>query len=272
MMDPTARTAPHYVLATGEPGADRLRLLQRVMEPGTSRVLHAAGLEPGMKVVDVGCGIGLVTRQIANIVGPKGRVTGLDASAEQIEVARRECRDFDRVAFLVGSAYDTTLPRGTYDLAYCRFLLCHLERPLDALKEMLSLLRPGGVLLCEDQEGSTLASVPATPEYENAARKTVELARRRGVDMDVGIRLPELLRGLSLKDVQVSIWQAAFFRGEEKHFYEQSIAEAMPGILASGVTTREEIEGRVAAMRKVNDDESILVTMPRVWQVWGRKD
>jgi ubiquinone/menaquinone biosynthesis C-methylase UbiE len=260
-----------YVLATGDAGADRLRLLQRVMEPGTSRALHAAGLGPGMKAVDIGCGIGMVTRQIANIVGPKGRVTGIDASAEQIDVARRECRDFDRVGFMVASAYETTLPRETYDLAYCRFVLCHLERPLDALKEMLSLLRPGGVLLCEDQEASTLASVPPTLAYANAARKTVELALKRGVDMDLGVRLPGLLRALPLADVQVSIWQAAYFRGEEKRFYEHTLAEAAPLIVASGVTTQEEVEERIEGMRRVNDDEAVLVTMPRVWQVWGRK-
>ncbi len=260
-----------YVLATGDEGAERLRLLHRVVESGTARALRAAGLAPGMTVVDVGCGIGTVTRQIAEVVGRAGRVTGIDASSEQIEVSRRECRDLERVGFMVASAYDTGLPSSTYDFAYCRFVLCHLERPAEALAEMARLVKPGGVLLCEDQEASTLASFPPTQAYESSARKAVELGFKRGVDLDLGRRLPGLVRDLGLSGVQVAIWQPAFFSGEEKRFYEYTAAETLPRIVASGATTREEIEARLVAMRRVNDDPSILVIMPRIWQVWGRK-
>lgn len=260
-----------YVLATGEEGAERLRLLHRIVEPGTARAMRAAGLTQGMTVVDIGCGIGTVTRQIAQFVGPTGRVTGIDASPEQIEVARRECRDLERAGFMVASAYDSRLPSATYDFAYCRFVLCHLERPADALAEMARLVKPGGVLLCEDQEASTLASVPPTEAYKNSARKALELGFKRGVDLDLGRRLPALVRGLGLTSVQVAIWQPAFFSGEGKRFYEHTARETMPRIVASGAATLEEIEARIAAMRRVNDDESILVTMPRIWQVWGIK-
>lgn len=175
-----------YVLATGAAGAERLRLLQRLAGPGTLRALQASGLAAGMSAVDIGCGIGTVTRQIAERVGDTGRVTGVDASAAQIEVARRECQELARVAFTVASAYCTNLPSASYDFVYCRFLLCHLERPADAIAEMGRLLRPRGILLCEDQEGSTLTSVPPTEAYTNAARRSLALGHKRGVNLGPG--------------------------------------------------------------------------------------
>jgi ubiquinone/menaquinone biosynthesis C-methylase UbiE len=263
--------APAYVLGTGDAGASRLNLLHRVMEPGTSRVLLASGLAKGMTAVDVGCGIGTVTRQMGDIVGSSGRVNGVDSSEEQIEVARRESRSHERVGYTVATAYDTRLPKAAYDFAYTRFVLCHLERPLDALVEMLSLLKSGGRLLCEEIEASTLASIPPTDPYLATARKAVEFGQRRGVDMDFGAKLPGVFQQLGLVDVEVSAWQPAFFKGEGKRFYERTLMESMPFVLAYGVTSRQELEVRIEAMRRVNDDESVLVVLPRVWQVWGKK-
>lgn len=235
------------------------------------RALQASGLAAGMSAVDVGCGIGTVTRQLAEQVGDTGVVTGVDASAEQIEVARRECRDLRQVTFAVASGYETKLPSESYDFVYCRFVLCHLERPADAIAEMSRLLRRGGILLCEDQEGSTLTSIPPTEAYANAARRSLELGHKRGVNLDLGHHLPGMVRGARFDDVHVAIYQGAYFSGPEKRFYEHTIAESMVQVVASGLTTQEEIEGRIAAIRRVNDDESILVVMPRIWQVWGVK-
>ncbi|MEO8039707.1 MAG: methyltransferase domain-containing protein [Betaproteobacteria bacterium] len=260
-----------YVPGAGTAGQARLKLLQVIAGPGTARAMRSAGLGRGARAVDVGCGTGTVTRQIADIVGSIGHVTGLDASPEQIEIARRDAPGFEQVRFVVASAYDTKLAHGSFDFAYCRFVLCHLERPALALLEMFNLLRPGGRMLCEEQEASTLTSVPATEAYANCACRELDFARRRGVDADIGMHLPHMMRELGLVDVEVSIWQPAFFRGDEKRFHEFTIAESIPQLVASGLTTPAELEPRLRAIRAVNDDESVLVVLPRIWQVLGRR-
>ena len=78
-----------YVLATGEAAAERLRILHGLYGPGTHRVLLASGLRRGMRVADLGCGVGLVTALLAELVGPEGQVVGLDASAAQLAEARQ---------------------------------------------------------------------------------------------------------------------------------------------------------------------------------------
>src|SRR5262249_17022703 len=79
-----------YALATGEAAAYRLRILHRVYGPGTRRVLLEAGLRRGMRVADLGCGVGTVTRMIAKLVGPEGLVVGVDSSGAQLAKAREQ--------------------------------------------------------------------------------------------------------------------------------------------------------------------------------------
>jgi tRNA A58 N-methylase Trm61 len=73
-----------YALATGTAATHRLRVLHSLYGPGARRVLLRAGLQPGMRVADLGCGVGTVTALLAELVGPTGHVIGVDASGEQI--------------------------------------------------------------------------------------------------------------------------------------------------------------------------------------------
>src|SRR5215469_5747742 len=77
-------TAGKYALATGEAADYRLRILHDLYGPGTRRVLLESGLRRGMHVADLGCGVGLVTALLAELVGHGGRVVGIDASGAQL--------------------------------------------------------------------------------------------------------------------------------------------------------------------------------------------
>ena len=81
--------AGRYVLATGRAAAGRLACLHSIYGPGTRQLLELAGLRPGMRVADLGCGVGTVTQLLAEMVGPDGHVVGVDLSADQLEQARR---------------------------------------------------------------------------------------------------------------------------------------------------------------------------------------
>src|SRR5262245_43231173 len=122
------RNAPEsYALATGAAAADRLRILHGLYGPGTRRVLLDAGLRPGMRVADVGCGVGMVTALLAELVGPEGHVVGIDASGEQLAEARERLEAAAaNASFVEASATDAGLLPDSFDLVYCRFLLIHL--------------------------------------------------------------------------------------------------------------------------------------------------
>src|ERR1044072_7246664 len=79
-----------YVLATGDAAANRLRILHNVYGPGARELLLRAGIKPGMRVVDLGCGTGMTTQLLAELVGPTGKVIGVDYSAAQVKQARAQ--------------------------------------------------------------------------------------------------------------------------------------------------------------------------------------
>jgi SAM-dependent methyltransferase len=260
-----------YVLATGEAADYRLRLLHGLYGPGTRRVLLDAGIQRGMRVADFGCGVGMVTAVLAELVGPEGCVVGIDFSGAQLAQARERLNGSGaNVGFVEASATATGLPPGSFDLVYCRFLLIHLPDPERALAEMRALLKPGGILVCEDGDLTTSGSEP--PSALGAfAELWGRLGPLRGVDYTLGRRLFQMVLAAGFPAPEVTFNQPVRARGEHKRLLELSIAEAGPAFVAAGLVTAEELERTLIEMRRLNADGSVLAVMPRMAQVWARK-
>jgi SAM-dependent methyltransferase len=260
-----------YVLATGQAAAYRLQLLHSLYGPGTRRVLLEAGLQPGMCVADVGCGVGMVTALLADLVGPAGEVVGIDASAGQLAEARERLNgDGANVLFALGSATDSGLPPESFDLVYCRFLLLHLPEPERALAEMRSLLKPNGILVCEDGDLTSAGSEPPSA-LEAFAKLFARLGPVRGVDYTLGRRLFHIVRAAGFPAPEVTFNQPVRARGEDKRMLELSMAEAGPAFVEAGLITADELEQTLAEMRRLGSDGTVLAVMPRMAQVWARK-
>jgi SAM-dependent methyltransferase len=260
-----------YVLATGEAAAYRLRLLHGLYGPGSRRVLVEAGLRRGMRVADLGCGVGTVTAWLAEQVGPGGHVVGVDASAAQLAQAREQVgARGPNVRFHEASATATGLLPGSFDLVYCRFLLLHLPEPERALCEMRNLLRPGGVLVCEDGDLTSSGSQP--PSALGAfADLFGRLGRARGLDYTLGGRLFHMVQAAGFPAPEITFNQPVVARGETKRMLELSVAEAGPAFVEAGLITAEELGRTLAEMRRLAADDSVLAVMPRMAQVWARK-
>jgi SAM-dependent methyltransferase len=267
-----------YVLATGEAAAHRLRLLQALYGPGTRRLLLAAGMRRGMRVADLGCGVGTVTSQLAQLVGHDGCVVGIDVSAAQLDQAREQLRLHrlasplrrTHVAFHQASATDTRLPDESFDLVYCRFLLLHLPQPRRALAEMHRLLKPGGILVCEDGDLTSAGSQP--PSALGAfAELFGRLGPVRGVDYTLGSRLYHMILDAGFPAPQITFNQPVRARGDEKRLLELSVAEAAGAIVEAGLMARDDLDRTLAEMRRLADDPKVMAIMPRMAQVWARK-
>jgi SAM-dependent methyltransferase len=270
--DARSRTASApYALATGEAADYRLQLLHGLYGPGTRRVLLDAGIQHGMRVADLGCGVGMVTALLAELVGPEGQVVGIDFSGAQLGQARQRLNGSGaNVSFVEASATDVGLSPESFDLVYSRFLLIHLAQPERALAEKRRLLRPGGVLVCEDGDLTTSGSEP--PSALGAfAELWGRLGPSRGVDYTLGRRLFQMVRAAGFDAPQITYNQPVQARGEHKRLLELSVAEAAPAFVAAGLITQEELVSTLDEMQRLNADESVLAVMPRMSQVWARK-
>lgn len=261
-----------YVLATGGAAANRLRILNNVYGPGARELLLRAGIQPGMRVADLGCGVGMVTQLLAELVGPAGEVVGVDFSAAQVAQARAQLpRELTNVQFIQASATNTRLERESFDLVYCRFLLIHLADPDAALREMRELLQPDGILVCEDGDLTTAGSEPPS-QLEAFSNLFGGLGPKWGVDYTLGRRLFHMILGANFSQVQITLNQPVFAGGENKRLLELSVAEAGPSFIAAGLITDEQLTETLAAMRRLNEDQTVLALMPRMSQVWARKE
>jgi SAM-dependent methyltransferase len=268
---PLQKIAGQYALATGEAAAYRLRILHELYGPGSCRVLLDAGLRRGMRVADLGCGVGMVTALLAELVGSEGYVVGIDASAAQLAQAReRMPPGGTNIHFVEASATEMGLPPAWFDLVYCRFLLLHLPEPERALREMWSLLKPNGIVVCEDGDLTSADSEPPSA-LDAFADLWGWLGPARGVDYTLGRRLFHMVQAAGFSAPEITFNQPVLARGENKRFLELSVAEAGPAFVEAGLITAEELESTLVEMRRLNADEAVLAVMPRMAQVWARK-
>jgi SAM-dependent methyltransferase len=162
-------------------------------------------LRPGLTVLDCGCGPGTITVGLAEMVAP-GKVVGIDASTGQVEAAaaRASAAGLANVTFQVANCYHLPFAEGTFDLAFSHALLEHLGDPVAMLREVLRVLKPGGVAgVCSPDWGGFLLAPPAEA-LQAAIEEYKTIQRRNGGDVEVGRKLGLHLAGAGLRDVRVS--------------------------------------------------------------------
>jgi SAM-dependent methyltransferase len=155
------------------------------------------------------------------------------------------------------------LPRESFDLVYCRFLLIPLPEPERALREMRALLQPGGVLVCDDGDLTSPGSEPPSA-LGIFSELWGRLGPRRGVDYTLGRRLFQMVQDAGFPEPEVAFNQPVAARGENKRLLELSAAEAGPAFIAAGLITAAELERTLVEMRRLAADGTVLAVMPRM--------
>jgi ubiquinone/menaquinone biosynthesis C-methylase UbiE len=180
----------HYSLGASDAEHRRLVELARHEEGQVREACARAGIGPGAVVFDLGCGPLGALSALAGVVGPAGRIVGVDASGAALEKARRymTSRGIETVELIESDVHDvdpaTAGDRGA-DLAYCRLMLLHQEDPSATLRHMARLLRPGGAVIAHeasDLAAHAPASEPPVPAMTRVWELVIGAARARGAN------------------------------------------------------------------------------------------
>lgn len=262
----------HYLIRGGIEGRERLRVLGRVMRPTTLLLLERAGVAAGMRCLDVGCGGGDVTFDLASLVGLTGTAVGIDIDATKVELARADAAQVAvaNVEFQVG---DVTQGLGVeeYDVVYARFVLTHLPDPAGAVAAMSRALRSGGRLIVEDIDFRGSFCEPVNLSFERYEEIYEESARRNGGDPWVGVRVPRMLVDAGFARVRPHVVQPADLEGESKVMPALTLENIRATAVRHGVATEEEVDVIVDELYALARDPRTYVANPRMVQVVGEK-
>ena len=210
-------------------------------------------LRPGLDLLDIGCGPGPITTELAEVVAP-GRTIGVDREPEVIEEARSSASG--RVDFAVGDVYGLDFEAGSFDVVHAHQVLQHLADPVAALCEMRRVLRGDGLLAVRDADYGAFLWNPADSRLDRWREIYTQVCGRNGAEADAGRRLPAWVAGAGFGDLEVSSSNWTFADGESRSWWTGLWADRTTGssfaeqALEYGLSTRGELEEIAAGWRE----------------------
>ena len=270
----TTPSASSYVLGHADVEVERLLLQGRLYDGYTEHALRLAGLRPGMRVLDIGCGPGDVSFVAARLVGPTGTVLGVDAAPAMVELARARAaeRGLSTVHF-TQAAIDAIALDEPVDAVVGRLILMHLPDPAATLRHLSSLVRPGGVVAFSENDITATRSIPDMPLFGRVtdgivrAFEAMGLSPRFGTTLhrvfaDAGLGAPRLTLGTPIgtaADTDIlayaaEVWRLVFPIAQQAGFATDGLAD---------------IDEFVPRFRREALAADALVAMPPIITAWA---
>jgi SAM-dependent methyltransferase len=267
-----------YVLGTHDEEIERLGLQHRVWRPRTTDAWQRAGFTVGQTLLDIGCGPGYATLDLADIVGPSGRVVAIDRSRRfldhlESERVRRGLRHVETVEMDLDDArLPERLPM-TADGAWGRWVFAFVQDPRALLERVAAALKPGGrLVIYEYFDYSTWKLAPRSAAHELFVRKVVETWRATGGETEIGLSIPAWLHdiGFTLNSTRSLI----DIIGPEHYIWQWPKAFIDVGVdrmLELGALTPEQADAARSAVSSAEATPGSLMITPGVMEIIATK-
>ncbi|MCX5144169.1 MULTISPECIES: class I SAM-dependent methyltransferase [unclassified Streptomyces] len=219
-------------------------------------------LRPDMAVLDVGCGPGTITADLAALVAP-GRVTAVDTTREILDKAAAEAaeRGLDNVEFAVADVHALDFPDDSFDVVHAHQVLQHVGDPVQALREMRRVCRPGGLVAARDSDYAAMSWFPESPEMTAWQELYRRVARANGGEPDAGRRLLSWAREAGFTDITPTAASWCFATPESRDWWSGLWADRTVG---SAYAARA-VDGGHATQEQ-------LTALAEAWRTWGAQD
>jgi ubiquinone/menaquinone biosynthesis C-methylase UbiE len=243
----TALQHKGYLFTYSDSEIERIKSQAEMLRPITRRLLSNAGIAPGMRVLDIGCGAGDVSMLAADFVGPAGRVVGIDRESTVVDAARERIvsHGFSNIEFLQCDIDNYVHSGGLFDAAICRYVLIHQPEPVEFLRAVKKLVRPNGIVAVHELDASRGAhSNPRVELLERATDLVYAAFKKMGVSEDAGGRLVQLFRDAGLPTPNLF---TETITGDGNHdvllsWFTATLCEVLPRLIADGAVMEHEIE------------------------------
>ncbi len=228
-----------YVLGTDDAELARLGLQHRLWSRQAFDCWERAGVRPGSTVLDIGCGPGHATFDLAQLVTGSGRVVAVDESERFVRYlnAQADARGVTNVEASVQDVQSLQVPGASIDVAYARWVLCFTPRPEAVVSGVAKALKPGGVFAVQDYTNwQGLFLSPPSDAFLAVLRATDNGWRASGGDSEIGKRLPALMEasGLRVEEIRplqriarpgdpLWQWPTTFFRNWAPRLVERGL-------------------------------------------------
>jgi SAM-dependent methyltransferase len=263
-----------YLLGRAE--AEELRLKRQIADlaPDSDGQFERIGIRAGEHVLDIGCGPGGVLHLLGKRVGPTGSVLGIDRSAHFVELARRFVADhaLSQVEVREGDAYETGLPRASFDGAHMRLVLVNVPKPELIVREMLSLVRPGGWIASFEADFMGCVCDPPIAAWRRLLDAYIAYSRAQEIDLFVGRRTHRLFRKAGLDGIHVDAVAHVYPAGHDRRpILRDFINNVRDRLVEGGFIGRGELDQDLADLQRHLDDPDVLVVSNTFFRLTGRK-
>lgn len=271
----STRPAPEYVLSTDPVELERLGVQHRLWADAAHALWKRAAVAVGSRVLDAGCGPGYAALDLAQLVGPAGRVVGVDESPPFVaELNRRAAAlGLPHLTAHEGDAQrvDQAVPAGAapFDAAYARWVLCFVPDPGAAVRAIASKLRPGGRLMAHDYFNyESMTAAPREPEMTAVVNAIARSWRDRGGDPDVAGRLPALCADAGLEVEHLAVHLRVARPGDPMWAWPTTFwASVVPRLVRSGHVTQAQADAFDALWHRLSADPTRFMHLPPVYEL-----
>lgn len=242
-----------YTLQIGKKAKERLLILNSVCNPFTLSLLNSLSDFNNKSVLDVACGIGVMTCEFGQLVGKNGRVVGIDISEEQLEIAKKFTKQHhcNNISYRICSAANLDSLGEKFDVIYCRFLLAHLHNPLEIIEKMIEKLKSKGILILEEPTGyEPMFSYPPSVAFDECKRIHLLQPQAFNTDFTVGKKLCHWLQKLQLSVMQDRLVQPLLKTEYEKRQLWLGPQEMAAKLIEKGLITAPEIKRIITSVKK----------------------
>jgi len=248
-----ATTDTTYVLGHSDHERRRLALQASILNPLTDSFLRRAGVSAGMRVLELGCGIGEVSLMAARLVGPHGHVHGIDIDGDALEIARGRCRSagHDHVAFEKVDVA-THAPAQLYDAVIGRHILIHTPDAAAVLKKAVDRVHVGGLIAFQEYDLSFYPKgYPEMPLIFWVEEILIEFFRRGVPRPNIGTQLFWLMQQAGLPPPECRL-ECVMDGGPYSPVYEwlaETVRSLLPRMEVLGITRAETVNCDTLAQR-----------------------